>query len=138
MADKVSFGRRWEGYRPSKGIWFWSCVACIVATMVIGFSWGGWVTGGTATQMATDATNGARAQLAAADCVSRFKSGPDAITQLAALKKAESYERGDLIKKDGWVTMPGSKDPVAGAADICAEQLVTMNPPAAKTATSTN
>jgi hypothetical protein len=47
------------------------------------------------------------------------------VAQLAALKKASSYEQGDMIKKGGWVTMPGSTDPVAGAADICAQLLST-------------
>jgi hypothetical protein len=75
--------------------------------------------------MATDAAAGASAQMAAADCIVRFKSGPDATAQLAALEKADSsYERADLIDKDGWATMPGSKDPVKGAADICAQNLV--------------
>jgi hypothetical protein len=138
MANGASLGRRWEAYRPSKAIWFWSCVAGIVATIVVGFSWGGWVTGGTATKMAADAADGARAQLAAADCIIRFKSGPDAIAQLAALKKAESYEQSDLIQKNGWATMPGSKDPVAGAADICAQQLVTTSPPPAKIVSGSN
>ena len=46
------------------------------------------------------------------------------MAQLAALKKASSYQRGDMIVKDGWVTMPGSADPVAGAADICVEKLI--------------
>lgn len=132
MANIPSLGRRWEDYRPSKGIWFWSCLACFVATVVIGFGWGGWVTAGTATKMAADAATGASAQLAAADCISRFENGPDAAAQLAALRKASSYERGDLIKKDGWATMPGSKDPVAGAADICAQQLVDPSLPATK------
>lgn len=132
MANNLSFGRRWEDYRPSKGIWFWSCVASIVATLVIGFSWGGWVTGGAATRMAADAAGSARAQLAAEDCISRFENGPDAMAQLAVLKKVESYQRVDLIEKDGWVTMPGSKDPVAGAADICAQQLVNASLPATK------
>ena len=124
MSDKPSLGRRWEAYQPSKAIWFWSCAACIVATIVVGFVWGGWVTGGSATRMASNAADGARAQLVAASCVIRFKHGPDAATQLAALKKADSYEQGDLITKGGWVTMPGDKDPVAGAADICAQKLV--------------
>ena len=125
MANNQSFAKRWESYRPSKGIWFWSCVACVAATIAIGFSWGGWVTGGTATQIATDAAAGANAQMAAADCIVRFKAGPDATVQLAALKKADSsYEQADLIKKNGWATMPGSTDPVAGAADICARNLV--------------
>jgi hypothetical protein len=132
MANNPSLGRRWEDYRPSKGIWFWSGAACVIATMVIGFTWGGWVTGGTATKLAADAANGARAQLAAANCIDRFENGPDAAAQLAALKKADAYERSDLIRKNGWATMPGSKDPVTGAADICAQQLVNTIPPAVK------
>lgn len=132
MASNPSFGRRWEDYRPSKSVWFWSCVACVVATLVIGFGWGGWVTGGTAAKMSADAADGGRAQLAAADCISRFQKGPDAVAQLAALKKTDSYERGDLIQKDGWATMPGSKDPVAGAADLCAQALMNTSPPAPK------
>jgi hypothetical protein len=128
MADKLSPGRRWESYRPSKAIWFWSCVACIAATIVVGFAWGGWVTAGTAARMATDAAEGGRAQLAAATCVTRFDLGPDAAARLAALKKANSYEQGDMISKAGWVTMPGDATPVSGAADICAQKLLNADP----------
>jgi hypothetical protein len=124
MAYNSSTQKRWQDYQPSRSIWFWSCAACVVATVVIGFTWGGWVTGGTATRMAADAATGANAQMAAADCIIRFENGPDATAQLAALKKAESYNRSDLIEKGGWATMPGSKDPVQGAALICAEKLV--------------
>ena len=95
-----------------------------MATIVVGFVWGGWVTGGTATPMAGDAADGARAQLAAIACVAGFNQGPDAVAQLAALKKANSYERGDMIAKNGWVALPGSKDPVTGAADICVQKLM--------------
>ena len=116
--------RRWEAYRPTKGVWLWTSAGCVVATIVVGFAWGGWVTGGTATRMASDAADGARAQLAATVCVAAFNHGPDAVAQLAALKKASSYQRGDMIVKGGWVTIPGSADPVAGAADICVEKLI--------------
>ena len=74
--------------------------------------------------MASDAAAGASAQLAASECVNRVQNSPDATAQLAALKKAETYNRGDLIEKGGWATMPGSKDPVAGAADMCAQLLM--------------
>ena len=124
MVNRPSVGSRWESYRPSKAIWLWSCAACIVATIAVGFAWGGWVTGGTATRMASDAADGAQARLASASCVIRFNQGSDAVAQLAALKKANSYERGDMIKKGGWVTMPGGADPVVGAADICARKLL--------------
>ena len=122
----LSFGRRWEAYRPTKGVWLWSSAGCMVATIVIGFVWGGWVTGGTATRMASDAADGARAQLAALTCVASFNHGPDAVAQLAALKKASSYQRGDMLLKSGWLTMPGSADPVAGAAEICVQKLMSV------------
>ena len=123
----LSLGRRWEAYRPTKGIWFWSSLGCIVATIVVGFAWGGWVTGGTATRMASDAADGARAQLAATVCVASFNNGPDAVAQLAALTKASSYQRGDMLVKSGWLTLPGSTDPVAGAADICVQKLMSAD-----------
>jgi hypothetical protein len=79
--------------------------------VVIGFAWGGWVIGGTATRMAADAASGANAELAAADCVYRFENGPDATAQLAALKKAESYQRSDLIEKMAGLRCPRPKVP---------------------------
>ena len=132
MAYNSSTQRRWQDYQPSRSIWFWSCAACVAATVVIGFVWGGWVTGGTATRMAADAAAGANAQMAAATCITRFESAPDATAQLAALKKAESYNRGELIEKGGWATMPGSKEPVQGAALICADKLATTKTADAK------
>ena len=135
MATTPSLGRRWEAYRPTKGGWFWSCAGCIVATIVVGFAWGGWVTGGTAERMASDAAGTARAQLAATACVTLFNQGPDTVAQLAALTKASSYQRSDMIVKGGWVTMPGSIDPVRGAADICVDRLMST---ALKTAATTN
>jgi hypothetical protein len=110
MAEKPSFGRDWEEYRTSKGIWFWSSSACVVVTIVVGFAWGGWITGGTGAIIPADAAYMARAQLAAADCVVRFDQGPDAASQLAALKQTDSYERSDLLKKDGGQRCPAAKN----------------------------
>src|SRR4051794_34422194 len=78
MDSKLSPGQRWEAYRPSKVLLFWSCVACIVATMAVGFGWGGWTTGGTAASMAKDAASTARQELAADVCVERFQAADDA------------------------------------------------------------
>lgn len=124
MANTGSLAKRWEAFRPTKGVWIWSCVGCVVATIVVGFTYGGWVMGTTAERMANDAAGAARAQLAAAACVTLFNQGPDAIAQLADLKKASSYQRSDMIVKGGWVTVPGSIEPVRGAADICVEKLM--------------
>jgi hypothetical protein len=109
-------------------------MGCIVVTMLIGFTWGGWVTGGTAAEMAETAASGARAELAAKICVNRFVNGADAVGQLASLKKSDSWQRDDFIEKGGWATLPGMKEPVAGAADICAQKLMEAKLPSAEPA----
>ncbi len=123
MASKPGLAQRFEDYRPSKTVLAWSCAACIVATMIVGFEWGGWVTGGTASDMASKAAAGASAELAAGVCAVQFNKASDAGVQLAALSKLDAWERGDFIKKGGWATLPGMKDSVEGAADLCARQL---------------
>ena len=65
-----------------------------------------------------NAAQDARAQLAAASCVYRFNQGPEVTAQLAALKNTQSYEWNNILNKGGWATMPGSTEPVVGAADI--------------------
>ena len=54
----------WADYRPSKATWLWSCIGCAIATLVIGFTWGGWVTEQTAKRMVAEATDYGRARLA--------------------------------------------------------------------------
>lgn len=130
MNEKPTLGQRWGAYRPTKAAWFWSSASAAALTMIVGFSWGGWVTGSTAQKMAADAAAGARTQLAAAACVARFNAGPSAAAELAALKGVSSYSRGDMLVKDGWATMAGGKEPVAGAADLCARMLVSAASPA--------
>jgi hypothetical protein len=120
----AGFSQRWETYRASKATLFWSCAACAVATMIVGFTWGGWVTGGTAEKMSGAAASTARAELVAAMCVSRFMSGTDMVAQLAALKASNSWNRDDLIDKGGWTTPPGAEKPIQGAADLCAKRLL--------------
>src|SRR5689334_6957413 len=93
---KPRIGERWASYRLSKAQAFWSCVGCIVATLIVGFTWGGWVTGGSAAAMAKSAADQARKQLVAAVCVQRFESAPDAAAQLTLLKKTALWEQSDL------------------------------------------
>jgi hypothetical protein len=118
------FAQRLETYRPSKAVLGWCCVLSVIATMIVGFSWGGWTTSGTAAAMAGKAAEGARASLAAEICTAQFNRNPDAATQLTALNKLENWDRGDFIRKGGWANLPGIKEPVSGSADLCAQQLV--------------
>lgn len=122
-SSKPGFAQRLEDYRPSKTILGWCCVLSVIATIAVGFTWGGWVTGGTATAMAEGAAGQAQAKLAAEICMTQFNRNPDAAVQLAALGKLDSWERSDFIVKGGWASLPGRKDPVSGAAELCAQQL---------------
>jgi hypothetical protein len=96
-------------------------------------TWGGWKRGSTAERMATQAAMAARADLAAAVCVSRFERGPDAAVNLtslkATLKATDSGTRSDFIETGGWVTLAGLKEPIAGAANLCVQRLMEVTPP---------
>src|SRR3569623_1392988 len=111
-------------YRPTKTIWFWSTAAMMVLTIILGFTWGGWVTPGSAAAKAKDAANDATVELAASICAYRFLHANDAGAQLAALKKESSYNRSSVIEKGGWVTFAGAKEPIDDAAGLCADRLM--------------
>jgi hypothetical protein len=122
--SKAGFAQRLETYRPSKTALGWCCLLSIVATIAVGFIWGGWVTGGTAAAMANSAAQDASTKLAADICAAQFDRDPNAAVQLAAMTKLESWDRADFITKGGWANLPGIKVPVSGAADLCARQLI--------------
>ncbi len=131
MEAKRSLGQRWEASRPTKTLTFWSCAACVAGTVLVGFTWGGWTTGGTARSMAQEAALGARNELAAAVCVDRFKAATDAPAQLVALKALGGWDRGSFVEKGGWAAMPDKVDASQGAARLCADKLATLEMPVA-------
>lgn len=133
VVSKPGLAQRFEAYRPSKAAFGWCCVLSVVATMTVGFAWGGWVTGGTAADMANKAADGASAKLAAAVCAVQFNRDPAAAVQRAALTKLDTWQRADFIKQGGWATLPGMQDAVTGAADLCAKQLINATLPAVGT-----
>src|SRR3546814_16338702 len=90
-----NFGQRWRNLQPSKTVLFWSCIVCIALTMLLGFTWGGWMTRSTAPKMAEATTERARAELAAAFCVERFLRAADVRTHRASLQKGDDWNRTD-------------------------------------------
>ena len=104
---------------------FWGAVAGAVALAVIGFSWGGWVTGAKAEATATQRANTAVVAALAPLCADRFTRATDATTSLAALKGVDQWARGEVVEKGGWATMPGTNAPdqVTAVARACATLL---------------
>ena len=103
----------------------WGAVGGAIAAAIIGFSWGGWVTGGTAEADAAQRANAAVVAALAPVCVERFQSAADATANLAALKKVDSWSQGDFIEKGGWAAVRGSKptDQMSAVAKACASLL---------------
>jgi hypothetical protein len=132
MSTFKNLSERWNEFRPTKALWFWSSAGVAAATMVIGFTVGGWVTGGTAQEMAEAAAEKARAELVASVCVERFVSSADFAEQLAALKEANSWDRDEFILEGDWTALVGVEDAVSGAADLCAQRLAEMQAPETK------
>ncbi len=80
-----------------------------VATMIIGFSWGGWSVESTAAKRADEASRTAVVAALAPICVDRFQHAADAVNNFVELKKVSTYMQGSFVEKGGWATSPGSE-----------------------------
>lgn len=93
--------------------------------MIVGFSFGGWVTGGTARQLASVEASESVTSALTPICVDMSARDPQLAERLAALKAASSYRRAEMVADNGWATPPGSTGPDRRLATACADQLVT-------------
>ena len=102
----------------------WGATAGAIALAIVGFGWGGWVTGGTAEKIASGRAEEATVSALTPICVAQFRTSAKAQANFAALKKVSTWERGDYVGKGGWATMPGSTaEPNGQVAAACAEAL---------------
>ncbi len=109
----------WEKIKPA----LWGIVGGAIAAIIIGFAWGGWVTGGTAENMAAESAEVAVVGRLTPICVVQFNQDSQKNQKLKKLKKTQFYERGDYVKKQGWATMPGEKEADSKVAEKCANLL---------------
>jgi hypothetical protein len=79
----------------------WGVIGGAVAAMIIGFAWGGWVTGGTSDRNAAVAANTAVVQALVPLCVAKAEQQPE---QVLLMKKETVYSRYDFVIKAGWVS----------------------------------
>jgi hypothetical protein len=93
-------------------------IAGAVATMVVGFYWGGWSLGSTADRMAKERAELAVVAALAPVCVDKFRALPDAAAKQAALSKVETWKRRDEFPKE-LVTLPGESYPSTALVDAC-------------------
>ena len=96
--------------------------AGFLATVVIGFGWGGWTLGSTARETAATAVVAVLAPM----CADKFRQAADASANMAELKKVSSWMQDSYIEKGGWATFPGMTSPDRGIAQACATLLTAL------------
>ena len=98
----------------------WGAVGGAVVLAVVGFSWGGWVTSGKASQMSAEAANISVLARLTPICVDQYSQDTDKVVKHAALMEASSWERHVYVAKQGWSKIPGEKEIDSSVSRDCA------------------
>jgi hypothetical protein len=98
----------------------------VVATLAIGFGWGGWMLGSSAKTLADSTANNAVVAAIAPICVDQFQRSAEAANNLTALKKTDAWQQATFVEKGGWAMMPGSKAVDSGVPQACAAILSSL------------
>jgi len=112
----------WEKIKPA----LWSAVGGGIVLAIIGFAWGGWVTGSTAQEMAEESAQTAVIARLGPICVEQYNQDSEKEQKLTMLKETQSWKRGGYVKEQGWATMPGEKEADTKVADNCAKLLAEL------------
>ena len=115
---------KWDKEKIQVGLW--SAVGGAIILVIIGFNWGGWVTGGTAQKTAKERSEKAVVSRLAPICVEQFRQDSEKVQKLKEMKAKDDWMRGDYVEKQGWATMPGEKKPDSTVAKKCAEMIVQL------------
>ncbi|SMX43988.1 hypothetical protein [Maliponia aquimaris] len=90
---------------------------------IAGFSWGGWVTGGTAHDQAVAMSRQDVVTAMVPVCLDMARVDPGRVAALKSIRDAQSYKRRDALMATGWATMPGSDAPNRDIAQACLASL---------------
>jgi hypothetical protein len=93
---------------------------------VVGFGWGGWVTGATAEKIAAHKAGVAVVLALSPICVDNFRRQPNAGAKLAGFQQLPSYEQTNFIQKGGWAASLEDKDGNSAITHACAESLAKL------------
>ena len=106
---------------------FWSAIGGAILIAIVGFGWGGWVTGGTAQKMAAEMTSAALVDRLAPLCLVRFNQDPEKDQKFEALKNTRSWQRQEYVEKQGWATLSGENKPDSPVATECANRILQIS-----------
>ena len=94
-----------------------------VAVSILGFTWGGWTTAGSAQDMADSFATEQVTLAMVPVCLDRSQADADRTAKLLTLQEATSYQRRNAMMETGWATLPGNENPNRDLADACLAKL---------------
>lgn len=94
-----------------------------VGATVVGFTWGGWTTGGSAEKTAQSLANEAVTRAMVPVCLDLAAADLERVAKLATIRDATAFNRRKAIMATGWAKLPGTEEPNQDLAEACIEGL---------------
>lgn len=94
-----------------------------IALAIVGFSWGGWMTSGSAAELSDERSITAVASALTPYCVQNSQSDPKLAEVMAELEKASNFQRRGIVEKAGWATPLGADKADRALAQACQIEL---------------
>ena len=97
----------------------WGAVGGALALAIIGFTWGGWVTGSKADVLARQQVHAALIEVLTPICVDKFNRAENAQARLVEFKKmTSSWDRERFVRENDWAKF--GKESNSRVVDACA------------------
>ncbi len=90
-----------------------------IALAIVGFSWGGWMTASSATEMSSKQSVAATTKALTPYCVLKSQGDPKSVDLMAEINEASSYKRRGIVEEAGWATPLGADKPNRALAEAC-------------------
>ena len=89
------------------------------AVSILGFTWGGWTTAGSAGELAQNLAAEEVTLAMVLVCLKMSEAASNRIAKLATLQDGSSFQRRNAMMETGWATLPGTDAPSRDLADAC-------------------
>lgn len=100
----------------------WGAAGGALALAIVGFAWGGWVTGGKAEVLARQQVQAALVEVLTPMCVDKFNRAENAQARLVEFRKmTSSWDRERFVRENDWAKF--GKESNSLVVDACASQL---------------
>ncbi|MDB2407411.1 hypothetical protein N9W17_02640 [Jannaschia sp.] len=97
----------------------YGAVSGAVAVSILGFTWGGWTTAGSANEMAQSYAAEEVTLAMVPVCLNLSQADTERAAKLATLQETSSFQRRTAMMETGWATLPGTDAPSRDLAVAC-------------------